>query len=364
MAKWSDSEIYQQTRGTNRWTRFVGWLNNLFNPNHSWVSDWQDYSRNTSPSEDIIKQITKEGLTGAEQEANAFNASEAEKQRAWETEMQNTAYQRQVADMRAAGINPALAMSNGQPATPSGASAQSVSPGASAFSMSDLMQMLMLPLNKNILKAQAENIQADTDKKRAETEETQSKIEQLRLVNAYYPQVTEAQLDKYATEIGLTREQINKTALEADLVSVEKIIKRAEADNASAFYKARADYESAHSEEARANAAAAAARAAWDEFETSWTKSHNGARPSASATLALVSAITSWLGIKEDGSITGVVAGTIKNKIDEVGGLLTDPVGTIKSKGKEIDEKLDPIRGRFRRFRNWVDKPKKAPWVK
>lgn len=362
MAKWSESEIYQQTRGKSPWTRFVGWLNNVMNPNHA----WKDYE--SSPEVDwsnsLTNQITREDLTGAEKAANLFNAAEAEKQRAWETEMQNTVYQRQVTDMQKAGINPALAMSGGQPATPSGASAQSVSPSGASMNMSDLMQALLLPMNRNILKAQAKNIQADTDKKIAETKETEGKIEQLRLINQYYPQVTEASLDKMASEIGLTREQINKTALEADLVSVDTIIRRAEADHASAFYKARADYESAHGEEARANAAAAAARAAWDEFETSWTKSHNGARPSASATLALVSAITSWLGIQEDGIVTGAVAGAIKKKVDEVGGLIEDPAGTIKTKGKEIDDKLAPFRERVRRFRNWVDKPKKAPWVK
>lgn len=362
MSKWSESDIYQQTRGKSPWTRFVGWLNNVMNPNHA----WKDYENSPEVdwSNSLTNQITREDLTGAEKAANQFNAAEAEKQRAWETEMQNTAYQRQVADMQKAGINPALAMSNGQPATPSGASAQSVSPSGASMNMSDLMQALLLPMNRNILKAQAKNIQADTDKKIAETKETEGKIEQLRLINQYYPEVTEASLDKIASEIGLTREQINKTALEADLVSVDTVIKRAEADHASAFYKARADYESAHSEEARANAAAAAARAAWDEFETAWTKSHNGARPSASATLALVSAITSWLGIQEDGTITGAVAGAIKNKVDEVGGLIEDPKGTIEKKGKEIDDKLALFRERVRRFRNWVDKPKKAPWVK
>ena len=79
-------------------------------------------------------------LTGAEREANAFTAQEAQKQRDYETEMSNTAYQRQVADMQAAGINPALAMSGSASgaSTPSGASAQSVSPGQGA----DIMPML------------------------------------------------------------------------------------------------------------------------------------------------------------------------------------------------------------------------------
>ena len=54
-----------------------------------------------------------------------FSAAEAQKQRDYETEMSNTAVQRQVADMEKAGINPAMAFSNGASgaSTPTGANA-------------------------------------------------------------------------------------------------------------------------------------------------------------------------------------------------------------------------------------------------
>lgn len=63
-----------------------------------------------------------------------WNSAEAQLTRDWQTELDSTKYQRMVADLRAAGLNPMLALGNSAGSTPSGATAHSSAASSSAAS--------------------------------------------------------------------------------------------------------------------------------------------------------------------------------------------------------------------------------------
>lgn len=110
----------------------------------------------------IFAKLTGSELTGAEEEANAFQANEAQKNRDFQQQMSDTSYQRAVADMQNAGLNPALLYGSGSngASTPSGSMASSVSP-SSGSNIGDILQLLSF---KKMLR----NTDADTAQKSAE----------------------------------------------------------------------------------------------------------------------------------------------------------------------------------------------------
>jgi len=110
------------------------------------------------------------------QQSNAYNAAEADKNRAFQTEQRKTQYQTAVEDLKAAGLNPMLAYTQGGAKPTTGAQAQAVSPpkienalgnaansaATTAQAMNNVMSNKLIQAQINKTDTEADNIQADT----------------------------------------------------------------------------------------------------------------------------------------------------------------------------------------------------------
>lgn len=181
-----------------------------------------------------LNKKTGAALTGAEREANAFNAEQS--QLAFERELSadSTRYQRSVADMQAAGLNPMLAASGSIGGSVNASPASSVSPVAENLGslLSFAAQMKSLSIQNKLADAEIANKNADTESKKIDNSFNLSTMDARAILlgdsherNLWERNVAEMDANTrksyYAQLEAQSREYINNLRSERDLIAQE-----------------------------------------------------------------------------------------------------------------------------------------------
>jgi len=160
-------------------------------------------------------------------QTSAFNAAEAQRNRDFQAEMSNTAHQREVEDLKKAGLSPLLAMKGGA-STPTGSSAQGESarmenPLAGMSTMfNSAIQAYKTAGEIKMQEAQADNIKAQTDKYRTDTESTKKEFPKQDLFNDFWktvrPMVQPAKrfIETTAKKVQSTKPSLSKERMKLD----------------------------------------------------------------------------------------------------------------------------------------------------
>ena len=143
---------------------------------------------------------------------NEFNAHQAELNRGFQERMSNSAYQRATADMRAAGINPMLAISQGGANSPSGGAASSAGNARVENVLGDLPQAAMSILPSALALAKGASEIKATEAQATKTTEEAKSVPVFRESSALDVERKRSEMDAVKAEALLRKRQADVDA--------------------------------------------------------------------------------------------------------------------------------------------------------
>lgn len=210
------------------------------------VGSWLGNAGMTRKQMRYARELANKGMTNDQLQAFELSREAAQEEREWNLQMDSTKYQRNVADMQAAGINPALAMNGGistQATSNNAPSADANGPqsplGVAPLDLSSVIQAATLPSQLKKLQAEAEGQELQNEAQRIKNSATtielqyteQNIVANLNEINSRidknskeakvaekqadylqkeidrYDEITDAQVAKMWSEIGLNDAQ-------------------------------------------------------------------------------------------------------------------------------------------------------------
>lgn len=189
----------------------------------------------------LIARLVGNHLTGAQREANEFSALEAQKGRDFTEYMTRNKYQMETESMESAGVNPAMVYGGGNLVSTASnpGNATSVSPGEGLNPFDAIMSIVRLKRELGIMDAQKENLLADSEKKRADAKKSSSETDFIELQKKYYPKVTDKQIEKFDSEIGVNNQTKENLVSEKSLTDAKKVLQDFENKYADQYYNLR-----------------------------------------------------------------------------------------------------------------------------
>lgn len=157
-----------------------------------------------------------------QKDTNQTNMQLGQDQMAFQERMSNTAYQRAVTDMQAAGLNPMLAYSQGGASSPVGSMPQVQNAVGAGISGAQQAVHMMQGIN------QVENIKADTELKKANALEVAGRTIDDTSESSIYTNRIRMQVKQLMASIGQTEQSTAKGAQETRNLRIDEEIKKLE----------------------------------------------------------------------------------------------------------------------------------------